>query len=238
VHVSPTRHTARFVCTTDSAMAQIASFYAGAMSEARDIELRPIADRLGPLDLVVVSPNDPDAMLRHTQECRSRGFPFAADPSQQLAWADGAFIREIIAGAAYLFSNDYEAALTEQKAGWTSADILDRVAVRVVTHGAAGACIHRKGEPDIEVAAVPGVTPVDPTGVGDSFRAGFLAGVTAGLDLRHAAEVGCALAAGVVETTGTQEYVVKRGAFLDRIGWAYGLESADAVAAHLRFRHD
>jgi len=237
VHVSQTRHTARFVCTTDAAMAQIASFYAGAMSEAREIELGPIADRLGPLDMVVVSPNDPDAMLRHTSECRSRGFPFAADPSQQLAWADGDFIREIIAGAAYLFSNDYEAALTEQKTGWTAQDILERVDVRIVTHGAAGVCIHRKGQPDIEVPAVPGVTAVDPTGVGDGFRAGFLAAVTAGLDLRHAAEVGCALAAGVVETTGTQEYVVTRAAFLDRIESTYGAGSANAVAAHLRFRH-
>lgn len=238
VHVSPTRHTARFLCTTDAAMAQIASFYAGAMSEARDIELGPIAERVGPLDLVVVSPNDPDAMLRHTAECRTRGYAFAADPSQQLAWADGDFIRQTVEGAAYLFSNDYEAALTEQKTGWTAADILERVEVRVVTHGAAGACIHRKGQPDVEVPAIPGIVPVDPTGVGDSFRAGFLAAVTAGLDLRRAAEVGCTLAAGVAETTGTQEYVVSRDAFLDRIASAYAQTSADDVAAHLRFRQD
>ena len=88
VHVSELRHTARFVCTTDSDHAQIASFYAGAMSEARDIELGPIADRVGGLDLVVISANDPEAMLRHTEECRTRGFPFAADPSPaaRLRW--------------------------------------------------------------------------------------------------------------------------------------------------------
>ena len=236
VHVSLTQHTARFICTTDSTMAQIASFYAGAMSEARSIELAPIAARRGGLELVVVSPNDPAAMLRHTEECRSRGYPFAADPSQQLAWADGEFIRSTIDGAAYLFSNGYEAALTEQKTGWSPAQILGRVGTRVITHGADGVLLHRTGQPDIDVPAVAGVTPVDPTGVGDGFRAGFIAAVSAGLEPRLAAEVGCALAASVVETTGPQEYVVSRAAFLTRVGSAYGSDSADAVAGRLRFR--
>lgn len=85
VHTSDLAHTARFVCTTDDDLNQIASFYAGAMSEARNIELAPVAARLGGLDLVLISSNDPEAMLRHTAECRQRGYPFAADPSQQLA---------------------------------------------------------------------------------------------------------------------------------------------------------
>ena len=96
IHVSLTRHTARFICTTDQTMAQLASFYAGAMSEAREIELAPIASRVGGLDLVVIGPNDPEAMLRHTEECRNRGYAFAADPSQQLAWAEGGLIRQLI----------------------------------------------------------------------------------------------------------------------------------------------
>ena len=84
VHVSEIRHTARFVCTTDEDMCQIASFYAGAMSEAREIELRPVVDRVG-ADLVLISADDPAGMLRHSTECRERGYRFAADPSQQLA---------------------------------------------------------------------------------------------------------------------------------------------------------
>jgi adenosine kinase len=89
VYTSQSAHTARFVCTTDQDMAQIATFYAGAMSEAREIELQPIADRIGGLDMVLVGPNDPVAMQRHTDECRTRAIPFAADPSQQLARVEG-----------------------------------------------------------------------------------------------------------------------------------------------------
>ena len=119
VHVSETRHTARFVCTNDSAHAQIASFYAGAMSESREIELKPIVDRVGAPDYVIIGPDDPQGMLRHTEECRQRGYPFLADPSQQLAFGDGDLIRPLIDGAEILFSNEYEASLITQKTGWS-----------------------------------------------------------------------------------------------------------------------
>jgi adenosine kinase len=233
VHVSQTRHTARFVCTTDSDHAQIATFYAGAMSEAREIELGPIAARAGGLDLVVISPNDPEAMLRHTDECRSRGLPFAADPSQQLAWMDGESIRQLIDGATYLFTNEYEAALTEKKTGWSAEEIDERVQTRVITKGRHGAVVVTKGEAPIQVAAAGEVRKADPTGVGDAFRAGFLTGLAWGLSHRRCAEVGSMLATYVIETVGTQEYELGRARFLSRLAEAYGAESAAEVEPHL-----
>src|SRR5690242_12457643 len=138
VLVSETAHTARFVCTTDDDLCQIASFYAGAMAEARNIELAPTADRLGGLDLVLISPNDPVGMVRHTEECRERGYPFVADPSQQLARMSGAETRQLIDGAAYLITNDYEADLLRSKTGLTEADLLGLVGVQVTTLGGQG----------------------------------------------------------------------------------------------------
>lgn len=233
LHYSDSRHTARFICTTDQSHAQIASFYAGAMSEARQIELKPIADRVGRPDLVVVGPNDPEAMLRHTEECLSRGYAFAADPSQQLAWSDGPTIRRLVDGATYLLSNEYEASLTEQKTGWSTGDILERVGTRVVTLGAAGVRIERKGEEPIIEHALPGVEAVEPTGVGDAFRAGFLGAVVAGLSLRSAAQIGSVLAAYVVEGVGTQEYSFTRHDFLERLRGGYGDGAADEAAVWL-----
>ena len=234
VHVSQTRHTARFVCTNDSTMAQIASFYAGAMSEAREIELAPIVDRVGGATYVLVGPNDPEGMLRHTQECRDRGYAFIADPSQQLAFGDGQMIRELIDGAAILFSNEYESALIQKKTGWSDDEVLARVGTQVVTLGADGVRIERRGEEPIMVAAVPEVEKVEPTGVGDAFRAGFLAALEWGLSLERAAQLGCLLAVYVVEKVGTQEYVLHQQAFVDRFASAYGEEAAAEVAAHVR----
>jgi adenosine kinase len=232
--VSELRHTSRFVCTTDSDHAQIASFYAGAMREARDIELAPIAERIGGLDLVVISANDPEAMLRHTEECRTRGYPFLADPGQQIAWMDGAGIRQLVDGATYLFSNEYEAALTEQKTGWTADEILDRVGTRVTTLGPKGVRFDAKDEPSIHVECAPEDRKVDPTGLGDGFRAGFLAALGWGLALERCAQVGSLLAAYVIETKGTQEYELGQRRFLERFAGAYGPDAAAEVAPHVR----
>lgn len=230
VLVSDTRHTARFVCTTDSDLAQFAAFYAGAMSESRDIDLFSLGSDF---DLVLVGPDDPEGMLRHTQACRDQGVPFAADVSQQLAWADGEVIRNLIDGAAYLFSNDYEAALIQQKTGWTEDEVQAHVGTRIVTRGKDGVSIYPADGEVIEVKAIAGVVAVDPTGVGDSFRAGFLAGVAADLGFERSAQIGCTIAASVVETKGTQEYVLEREAFLDRIAGAYGDEARTEIGAAL-----
>lgn len=234
VHVSDSRHTARFVCTTDSTMAQIASFYPGAMSEAREIELSPIVGRVGGATYVLVSPNDPEAMVRHTQECRERGYPFIADPSQQLAFGEGPMIRELIDGAAILFSNEYEAALIEQKTGWSAEEIVSRVGAHIVTLGAEGVRIEREGQATITVPAVAETSRVEPTGVGDAFRAGFLAALEWDLPWERAAQLGCLLAVYVLEKVGTQEYSLHQGAFVQRFADAYGEDAAADIRAHVR----
>ena len=232
VLISTTKHTARFVCTTDDDMAQMATFYAGAMSEARLIELGPI-EAAAPLDLVLIGANDPEAMLRHTDECRTRGLTFVADPSQQLAFADGPFIRKLIEGADYLFTNEYEAHLTEQKTGWSAADIEAQVTTRVITKGKDGAVIITRGEEPIEVPIAGEAHRADPTGVGDAFRAGFLTGLSAGLGHRRCAEIGSLLATYVLETIGTQEYVLDQATFLERLAQSYGDDSAAEVEPHI-----
>ncbi|MCA1783674.1 MAG: carbohydrate kinase family protein [Dermatophilaceae bacterium] len=233
VHVSETLHTARFVCTTDDDMAQMATFYAGAMAEAREIELGPVARRVGGLDLVLIGADDPEAMLRHTEECRARGLAFVADPSQQLAFADGAFIRRLIDGADYLFTNEYESHLTEQKTGWTADEVAERVTTRITTKGKDGATIYARGEEPVHVDVATDVTPVDPTGVGDAFRAGFLTGLVSGLPHERCAQLGSVLAAYVIETVGTQEYRLSKRAFLDRIATSYGDEAAAEIGPHI-----
>jgi adenosine kinase len=233
VHISDSLHTARFVCTTDSSMAQFASFYPGAMSEARQIELRPIVDQVGPPDYVLIAADDPDGMVRHTHECRHRGYPFIADPSQQLAFSGGALIRDLIDGATYLFSNEYESHMIQSKTGWSDAEVLDRVGTQVTTLGADGVRITARDTEPIQVKAATGVVAVEPTGVGDAFRAGFLAGLEWGFGHERAAQVGCVLAAYVVETVGPQEYAFTPGEFVERIRGSYGDAAAGDVAAHL-----
>ncbi|MFE9652286.1 carbohydrate kinase family protein [Micromonospora sp. NPDC006431] len=233
VHVSEVAHTARFVCTTDTDMCQIASFYAGAMSEARNIELAPVADRLGGLDLVLVSANDPAAMIRHSTECREREYAFVADPSQQLARMDGGDVLGLIDGADYLMTNEYEKSLLQSKAGLTDAQLLDRVRVRVTTLGKQGVEIAGRDIDTIHVPIAREMQAVDPTGVGDGFRAGFFAALDWGVNLERAAQVGCLLATLVLENFGGQEYEVRRDLFVKRLAESYGDAAAEDVRPYL-----
>jgi len=232
VRESTRQHTARFVCTTDLDGNQIASFYPGAMSEDAEIDLAPVATRAGGLDLVLIGASDPDAMLSHTRECAALGIPFAADPSQQLPRLDGPQVRALVDGAAYLFCNEYEEALIERKSGWGSAEVLERVEVRITTLGPAGARVERAGEPPILVGPVPEQRKADPTGTGDAFRAGFLAAIGWGLSLQRAAQLGNLLAVTVLEADGPQEYELKPALVAERLASAYGQEAAAEIAAH------
>ncbi|HET6530679.1 MAG TPA: carbohydrate kinase family protein [Actinoplanes sp.] len=233
VHVSEVAHTARFVCTTDDDLNQIASFYAGAMAEARNIELGPVADRSGGLDLVLISANDPAAMLRHSTECRERGYTFAADPSQQLARMEGGDVMGLIEGATYLLTNEYERSMLESKSGLTAGQVLDHVRVRVTTLGKDGVEITGRGLDPIHVPVARDVIPDDPTGVGDGFRAGFFTALSWGLGLERAAQVGSLVAALVLETVGPQEYEIRAEDFAKRIADSYGDEAAAEIKPHL-----
>ena len=233
VRESLLRHTARFVCTTDADGNQIGSFYAGAMAEDAEIKIAPLAAEHG-IDLVLIGAGDPGAMVVHTTECRETGLKFAADPSQQLARIlDDEQVRALVDGADYLFGNEYEEALIERKSGWSSAEILARVRVRITTLGSAGARIEQQGQPPVMVPAVPDAKPADPTGSGDAFRSGFLAAVAWGLPLERAAQLGNLMAVHALETTGPQEYNLKPGPLADRFAAAYGDAAAAEVATYL-----
>ena len=234
VRESTLHHTARFVCTTDADGNQIGSFYPGAMSEDAEIKIAPVAEEHGGIDLVLIGAGDPGAMVAHTAGCRDAGLPFAADPSQQLAriFSDEQ-IRDLVDGADYLFGNEYEEALIERKSGWGTAEMLDRVKVRITTLGPGGARIERKDQAPLTVPAVPDARPADPTGSGDAFRSGFLAAVAWGLSLERAAQLGNLMAVHALEVTGPQEYDLKPGPLAERFATAYGEAAADEVAAHL-----
>jgi adenosine kinase len=229
VAVSATRLTGRFVCTTDTEQNQIASFYPGAMSESASIDL----GALGTLDFVLISPSSPDGMVAHAAYCREHEVPFGADPSQQLAILEGPAIASLLDGAQFLFGNAYEAALLETKTGLTAEQVLATVGTRVTTHGAEGVLIEQNGQDELRVGVVPADKIVDPTGVGDAFRAGFLAGRSWGLSLERGAQLGSLLATLCLESLGPQEYTLDAAAARLRLAAAYGEDAAAEIAARL-----
>jgi adenosine kinase len=236
VKISSELLTASFMVTTDLELNQIASFFPGAMSEAREIELAPILDKTGKFDLLIISPDDPDAMLSHSASARAMGIPFAADPSQQLARMDGESIKLLIEGAEYLFLNEYELALTIQKTGWSDAEIFSKVKKRIITLGSEGSRIEEHGKDPITVGVPKEIAKLDPTGVGDCYRAGFVSGLAWGLNHERCAQLGSMLATFCIETKGTQEYRFTKAEFVGRFSEAYGSQAAQEVSEKIQPR--
>ena len=202
-------------------MAQIASLNPGAMSEARDIALADVVTRTGTPELVIIGANDPDAMFLHTDECRKLGLAFAADPSQQLARLSGDEIRRLIDGATYLFTNDYEWDLLLKKTGWSEAEVMRQIGLRVTTLGPKGVDLVSSDGTFIHVGVVPETHRDDPTGIGDAFRAGFLTGRSAGLSLERSAQLASLVAVLVLEAPGPQEWTWDRDVAVQRLTDAY-----------------
>lgn len=212
MEVVPGLFTASFFATTDQSNAQLASFYPGAMGDAARQSVVQVSPRP---DLVIVSPNSPEAMTKFSRECRIANIPYLYDPSQQILRLDGTELSRDMDGAQFLFVNDYEFGLIVKKTGWELEQILEHVKTVVVTRGKDGADLYNnRGQ--VYIPTVPERKIVDPTGVGDAFRGGFLAAYAHGWDWPLCGQVGSLAAVYCLEVKGSQNHTYTRKEFVER----------------------
>ena len=208
------KFTASFFANTDLSNAQIASFYAGAMADAGQISMKGLG--LTEADLVMISPNAPDAMVQYAVECQELGVPYIFDPSQQIVRLDADGLRRGIQGAHALFANEYEFELLQKHSQMSANDILGSVKFAVITLGKQGCRVIEGGKVLGEVPAFPTTNIKDPTGVGDAFRAGFLKGYLSGFNLILCAQMGSLAATYCLEEIGTQTHCYLMKDFVTR----------------------
>lgn len=210
--------TASFFVNTDLDNNQIASFYAGAMGLALDYTLADVFD--GKPDLVLISPNDPVAMVQLSQECRDRGIRFMADPSQQIPRFDGEQLRQCIQGAYIMVVNDYEAEMICKKTGLEMHNLRDMVDVLIITQGERGSEIY-DGNTVSHTDIFKTDDVKDPTGVGDAYRAGLVRGLAEGWPLTLCTRMGALCATYALERVGTQNHHFTPAEFVERFRTQY-----------------
>jgi adenosine kinase len=212
MRVIPGLYTASYFATTDQSTAQIASFYPGAMGVAAQQSLQEVQKRP---DLVVVSPNSPEAMTKFAAECREIQIPYLYDPSQQILRLDGAELVRDMECAHLLFVNEYEFGLISKKTGFDLAQMLEHVDVIVITRGKDGSSIYAdRREYTIPAASTLGI--VDPTGVGDAYRGGFLSGYARGCAWELCGKIGSLAATYCLEQKGPQNHSFNQLDFVKR----------------------
>jgi adenosine kinase len=154
-------------------------------------------------------------MTKFAAECHEAKIPYLYDPSQQILRLEGSELARDMEGAHFLFVNDYEFELITKKTGWDLKQILLHIKVVVVTRGKDGATVYT-GENEQIIPAVPEERIVDPTGVGDAFRGGFLAGYAHGFDWKLCGEIGSLAAVYCLEQKGPQNHTYTRAEFVRR----------------------
>jgi adenosine kinase len=207
----PDKFTASFFCSTDTENNQIASFYTGAMAHASELSFRTVHGA----GLVIISPNDPAAMIQYAEECRTLRIPYIFDPGQQCARMAGDELKEGVVGAKVVVVNDYEFELLRQKTGFGEADVLEQAEGLIITRGEHGCSIYTS----LDRVDVPAVKPhriVDPTGVGDAFRGGLMKGIASGASYRVSAQLGSVAAAYALEHLGGSSHAYTFEEFASR----------------------
>ncbi len=214
----PDKFTASFFCSTDTENNQIASFYIGAMANASELSMRTIQQP----GLVIISPNDPGAMVQYAEECRTMGVPFIFDPGQQCARLSGDELRDGISGARLVISNDYEFELIRQKTGLGEDGILGQATALVITRGEDGCSIYEGAGSRVDVTALTPHRIIDPTGVGDAFRGGLMKGMASAKSVKECAQLGTVAATYALEHLGGQSHAYTMKEFSDRYAEHFG----------------
>jgi adenosine kinase len=214
VKIIEDKFTASFFVNTDLSNAQIASFYAGAMADAAIISLTEMG--LSSDDIVVISPNAPDAMVKYAKECQALNVRYVFDPSQQIVRLEKKDLVDGIFGAHALFVNEYEFELLQKHTDLSAEEILSQLSFAVITRSKQGSRIFQDGKFLCDVPAFPEQKILDPTGVGDAFRAGFLKGYVNGFNLVLCAQIGALAATYTLEAVGPQTQCFMMADFVNR----------------------
>ncbi|MFQ5613569.1 MAG: carbohydrate kinase family protein [Anaerolineae bacterium] len=220
----PDEFTASFFVSTDQDNNQIASFYTGAMARASEISFYDYRDR--DIELAIISPNDPGAMVKYARECRELGIPYIYDPSQQIPRLSKEDLIQGIEGAKLLVVNDYEFEMIKNQTGLKGQDLRSAVEVTVITRGEAGSTIYADGQQPLDIPIVPTRRLADPTGMGDAYRAGLVAGLCQGFDWEISGRLGALTATYVLEEHGTQRHRYTLRQFVERYRQNFGDISA------------
>jgi adenosine kinase len=217
VHEVEGKFTASFFCSTDTQNNQIASFYTGAMADADELSFRTA----GEADLVIISPNDPKAMVQYAEECRALGLRYIFDPGQQCARMEGPELAAGLVGANIVICNDYEYELIREKTGLDVDALLEKSEAVIITKGEHGSSIHLPGR-RVDVPVAPERRVADPTGVGDAYRGGLMKGLAMGCDWETCGRLGSVTATYALEHVGGQSHAYTMDEFRERYVEAFG----------------
>ncbi len=203
---------------TDSVDNQITGFYPGAMSASAQLRISELLN-CELINMVIIAPNTPKAMIGFAKECQELKIPYLFDPGMQLPRLTKKDLNTGIKGAKIIIGNDYEMSLIKSRLGQGVRQTNDQI--WITTLGAKGSLIETEGK-KIKIKAAKPKNTTDPTGAGDAYRAGFIYGYIRGYDLKTAGQIGSVCAVYTVEKYGTTTHSFTKKTFFARYRANFG----------------
>jgi adenosine kinase len=204
--------TSSYFVITDQDDNQIGSFYLGASKYAKSLSV--VGKNVKP-DFVILAPAEPEAMKKYVGESRKNKLSYLYDPAFQIGAFSADDLLKGISGAKILIGNDYEISLIEKKLIVNHSKLLKLCPIVITTLGAKGSTVEAEGRKIFIPSAKPKKV-LDPTGAGDAYRGGFLAGYLRGFDLKTCGQMGAVAAVYTVEKYGTVTHSFSKKDFIKR----------------------
>lgn len=213
--------TASFSVITDRDDNQIGAFHAGALLTSSLPPLSRLKHLAKAASYAILAPGNIGDMVALARFYRTVKVPYLFDPGQMLTMMSTSRFSSMVHGAQGFISNDYELSLALKLYKKPFATFVRRLPYVVTTRGPRGSRLYLGSSSYTTIAATPPHAVVDPTGAGDAYRAGLVAGVLAGRPLREAARWGSVASAYTVERQGTQTHQFTRRGFSHRLQQTY-----------------
>lgn len=216
VVISKTKYTPTGFAMTDKTNNQIWGFFYGAAEDSVKLQLKKVAKKN---DLVLVGPAGADASMAMVKQCVDLKISYMFDPGFILTQVTDVALTFGVTHAAYLIGNDYEIELIKSRVkNWKTLFAKKTV---ITTLGEKGALVEDQGK-KYTIKPVKPRKVIDPTGAGDAWRSGFLAGLDRNFDRQTCGQMGAVAASFALEKYGTQEHTYSLSTFKKRYRQTYG----------------
>ncbi len=204
---------------TDSDQNKIWGFYEGAMKKASNINLSTFISKE---DLLVISANDPVTMIRYIEYAISHSIDYVFDPAYTIPHLPSSDLQQACENATIIFGNEYEIASLLERLDWTLRQLIQLPNILVTTQGSKGSSITSDNKLIKIEPIAPKTEDIESTGVGDAYRAGFIAGYISGCQLKECGQIASLVATYALHHIGSQTHRFTRESLCNKYQKTYG----------------